>query len=433
MSRCDRGPRSAWAAHVQVALLLTLPAAWTACAGDKGDGSARRHGGGADSGGEEVSGDPRGEDEALLRAAIAGAVNSAQALRTVAARSGLPLETATGGYLFACLCGDGAWSLAGDHDDWAGAPMALAGDLSWIEVGIPDPDGSLYKFTDGDTWKSDPQGRRFGWDDNGEHSLVTASSAHLERWYSLEGYALRPRDAQVWVPEDAQFTHALYAHDGQNLFDPGAMWGGWRLSDSLPPAVLVVGLDNTADRMEEYTHTEDLLDGDVYGGDAEAYAQLVEEVVRPTMEAAYGPATVTGTMGSSLGGLVSFFIAHEYEGRYDMAISLSGTMGWGSIGAENPTIIDLYAAAGHRSTALYLDSGGGGSTCADEDGDGTNDDDLDSSDNYCENLQLRDTLAEAGYTYDVDLWHWWEPGATHDELAWADRVWRPLALFAALE
>ena len=96
-----------------------------------------------------------------------------------------------------------------------------------------------------------------------------------------------------------------------------------------------------------------------------------------------------------------------------MVISLSGTMGWGSIGANQPTMIDLYPAAGVTDTWIYLDSGGGG-TCWDGDGDGIEDDDPDAADNYCENAQLRDALIAVGYQHEVDLWHWHEPGAAHD-------------------
>ena len=65
-------------------------------------------------------------------------------------------------------------------------------------------------------------------------------------------------------------------------------------------------------------------------------------------------------------------------------------------------------------------------------GDGLMDDDPDARDNYCENNQLRDLLDGIGYTHGVDLWHWWEPNAPHNEAAWADRVGRPLELFAGM-
>jgi hypothetical protein len=42
---------------------------------------------------------------------------------------------------------------------------------------------------------------------------------------------------------------------------------------------------------------------DEVGGQAAAYAELIDGVIRPRMEAAYGAAEVVGTMGSSLGGL----------------------------------------------------------------------------------------------------------------------------------
>jgi hypothetical protein len=109
-------------------------------------------------------------------------------------------------------------------------------------------------------------------------------------------------------------------------------------------------------------------------------------------------------------------------------------MGWGSIGAgvHNETMIERYNAHGHQGTVLYIDSGGDGVTCADGDGDGIMDDDLEADDNYCENIQLRDVLAGVGYQIGTDLHHWWEPGAPHNEAAWAARVNKPFGIFAGL-
>ncbi|RLB62178.1 MAG: hypothetical protein DRI90_09685, partial [Deltaproteobacteria bacterium] len=64
--------------------------------------------------------------------------------------------------------------------------------------------------------------------------------------------------------------------------------------------------------------------------------------------------------------------------------------------------------------------------------DGIEDDAPDGSDNYCENKQLEGVLLSNGYVQGVDLWHWVEPGAPHNEAAWAARVWRPLGAFAGL-
>jgi len=383
-------------------------------------------------GDDSTTGADSRDDEALLRQAIAGEVDPEEAMRTIADRGGFPVETAGGSYLFACLCGAGDWQLAGAHDEWVGAPMELAGPMRWAEAEVPAPDGSLYKFHElgDDAWIADPLGRRYGYDDNGRFSLVRASAAHLERWYDIAGAGLAPRDLQVHVPDDGAFTHALYVHDGQNLFDPGAMFGYWQLQDSVPPAMLLVGIDNTLARFEEYTHVvDDLGDGEV-GGQGAAYAELVDTIVRPRMEAEYGDAAVVGTMGSSLGGLVALIIADIYPDRYDMAISLSGTMGWGSLGLNNETIIERYAAAGKRDFAIYLDSGGNG-PCADDDMDGI-EDDSQSGDNYCENAQLLTVLQGLGWSEGADLWYVHTPGALHNEAAWALRAGGAMTNFAGL-
>ncbi len=381
-----------------------------------------------DTGGEPLT------DEELMRAAIAGEVDPDEALTTIAGRGGLPVITEEGTFLFGCLCGAGSWQLAGDHDGWAGAEMDQTDELWSIEVAIFEPDGSIYKFYDGQDYFPDPMGRRYGYDNFGEYSLVRATAPHLERWFGLSGYGLGPRNLQVWVPQDGAFTHALYVHDGQNLFDPEALFGGWKFNETLPDGMLVVGIDNTGvDRIDEYTHVMDEIQGMAAGGLGDSYADLVELDIRPRMEEAYGLPEVVGTMGSSLGGLIAFHIADRHPDRYDMALSMSGTMGWGSIGdgVHEETMIERYVAAGHRSTALYLDSGGNANTCVDADDDGI-EDDGDGTDNFCENNQFRDALANIGYTFDVDLWHWHEPGAPHNESAWAARLAYPLELFSQL-
>jgi predicted alpha/beta superfamily hydrolase len=173
----------------------------------------------------------------------------------------------------------------------------------------------------------------------------------------------------------------------------------------------------------------DRIDGVELGGQADAYAELVDGL-RSRMEEEYGVPRMSGLMGSSLGGLVSLVIAELQPGRWDMALSLSGTAGWGSIGVDGETVLDRYADLGPGGTRIYVDSGGGG-PCEDRDGDGLQDDHPDSSDNFCENRQLADQLAAQGYQWEVDLYHWHEAGAPHNEQAWAARVSRPLALFAA--
>ncbi len=350
-------------------------------------------------------------------------------LLAVSANVGWPAEV-DGGYLFVTT-EPGAWSLAGEFEGWSGLPMTEESGFSWLVVEVSAESG--YKFTDGTNWNADPRSRQYTYDEFGEMSLVHAGGAHLERLFEVGDDAMQARTVRAWVPAEPA-THVIYVHDGQNLFNPDAAWGGWHLQDSAPAGMLIVGLDNTDARMDEYTHVPDVIHGTDYGGDGDAYAAYVQDTVRPIVADTWGEPPTVGVMGSSLGGLISFHVADRYPGEYTFAASLSGTMGWGSIGAESSseTMIERYAAAGHRGTALYVDSGGSGVTCADSDGDGTNDDDPDAADNYCENVQLRDTLSAAGYTFETDLWHWHEADASHNEAAWAARVWRPLEIFAGL-
>ena len=319
--------------------------------------------------------------------------------------------------------------VAGDFDGWT--PEPLEADQGFAYKVVPDTADAHYKLSDGTAYAADPWSRSYGYDAFGEISSIMPASAHLDRYFAVKSDALGPRTVRVWVPSSPA-THVLYAADGQNLFDPGAAYGGWHLDSSAPDAMMIVAIDNTPARMNEYTQVPDEIDGNTIGGLGDDYADLVETVVRPLVVDHYGEPATRGLLGSSLGGLISLHVAERYPGEFAFAASMSGTLGWGSIGLHNETIIERYAAAGHAGTAIFLDSGGGGDTCADSDADGTDDDDPTASDNYCETLQMRDTLASLGYQFDVDLFHWHEPGATHDEAAWAARVSRPLGIFASL-
>ncbi|HEV8321686.1 MAG TPA: alpha/beta hydrolase-fold protein [Myxococcota bacterium] len=397
----------------------------------------------SDAGAGGVSG-----DEAVFQAILAGARTAPDGVAAVALSGGWPIAAADGTFIFVHLDdAGGPYALAGDFTGWGTAPLPMtrAAGLWWTRAAVPAPAGAGYKYVDaGGAYAADPWARRYGYDSFGEMSFVAAAGAHLERWPGVGDAAVAARTLRVWVPAALPAAHALYVQDGQNLFDPAAPWGGWQLAAALGAGTMVIGLDNTPARMDEYTHVEDFIGGAWVGGAGDAYADYVTLTVRPFVEARYGAAARSGVMGSSLGGLIAFHEAERWPGTWDFAASLSGTFGWGSIGLglgggtppPNETLIDRFGASAPADlggTVLYLDSGGGpGSGCADADGDGTDDDTADATDNYCETWQLAQTLAARGWTWDADLFHWWEPGATHDEAAWAARVWRPVGIFEGL-
>jgi len=329
----------------------------------------------------------------------------------------------------------GSLSVTGDFDDWdpTAHPLAqpVAGFPLWVgDVALADPlPPSLYKFVrDGSEYFADPRARRFAWDEFGEYSLTDArpDASHHERWpaFAENVGALDPRDVVVFVPAGALAQSdlpVLYMHDGQNLFAPDAPFGGWRvgptldqaIADGLVPPMLVVGIGNTPARLDEYSHVEDDLGGGPIGGRADEYADFLVGGVKPFVDARYPTRTdagATAVVGSSMGGLVSLYLAWRHPDVFGAAGSMSGTLGWGRMGADNDRVLELYEGMPPPpQTWLYLDSGGAG-PCP----DGT--------DNYCETIEMRDLLVALGWSEGDDLVWRWAEGASHDEAAWADRL-----------
>ncbi len=379
-------------------------------------------------------------DEAVARDIISGAVDPDLGFQQLADSNGLPVATETG-WLFLYRAEDGPWSTAGSFSGWGAHPMEQgANGVWWVELPIEEPAGALYKFTDTLDWRADPWARSYTYDDLGEISFVRppTGASRLDRWPGQAGHGMAPRTVRAYVPPGTGPFPVMYAQDGQNLFDPAAFWGGWRLQDALAAVdpMIVVGIDNTADRFDEYTHVPDDLYGYPVGGQGTDYAAFLTEDVRPHIEAEYATSGHDGLLGSSLGGLIALHVAHTYPGSYDFVASMSGTLGWGSFLLSNPLMEELYLDHPPGFVHVYVDSGGSAGNdggCTDGDGDGFVEDDADDGDNYCINRQFADDLAAAGWTWDANLWHWHEPDATHDEAAWAARVDRPLAIFAGLD
>ena len=219
---------------------------------------------------------------------------------------------------------------------------------------------------------------------------------------------------------DVYKRQVLYMHDGQNLFAPDAPFGGWQVgaavddaiaSGALPP-MFVVGIDNTPLRFDEYTPVpDDLGDGPV-GGRADEYADFVALGIKPFIDARYptrADAGSTVALGSSLGGLVSLYIAWRHPDVFGLAGSMSGTLDWGRLGLDNDRIVELFEQQPPLGAWLYLDSGGDGPCPG-------------GSDNYCVNLEMRGRLAEIGWSEPDSLVYVHAPGASHDEAAWRDRL-----------
>ncbi|RLB52955.1 MAG: hypothetical protein DRJ42_13345 [Deltaproteobacteria bacterium] len=333
--------------------------------------------------------------------------------------------------------------LVSDINTWdsarAPATRAASGVHYWAVVAEATFDapaaGAKYKWRGlPDINRAPPEARAYGFDTFGEFGYVAppTSEAWRERFDGFASAHLEERRAfRALLP--AGFAHAdaarvLFLHDGQNVFHPDSIWGGWRVDEALAAAgyedVVVLTVDNAGDRMDAYTHVVDDIGGGAIGGRAEDYAGLVFDEALPFFRAHYGLRASRDDLvigGSSLGGLVSLYFALTRPAEMRCVIAMSSSLGWGAIAASATgadALVNRWTT--HGTVAVYLDSGGGG-TCSDTDGDGVQEDSAD-SDDYCTTTQLRDHLDGLGYTFGTDLAHWWESGAAHNEAAWAARM-----------
>lgn len=189
----------------------------------------------------------------------------------------------------------------------------------------------------------------------------------------------------------------LYMHDGQNLFfkEEAFLGNSWRTDEVLGlldkmnalEQVIVVGI-LPDDRMHEYT-----LPG------YREYGDWLVHTLKPLVDVKYrtlrGPEN-TAVMGSSLGGVVSFYLGWEHSDVIGQAACLSSTFTYCD------DLLERVATEPKRNLRIYLDSGW-------------------PRDNYEPTRCMRDRLLSRGYRAGEDLFYLAFPEAKHDENAWAAR------------
>lgn len=125
----------------------------------------------------------------------------------------------------------------------------------------------------------------------------------------------------VYLPKNYEKSKknysVLYMHDAQNLFDSKTSYAGeWNVDeklDSINAQLIVIGIEHGNDkRMEELTPFKNEKYG---GGNADAYLDFIVKTLKPQIDKTYRTKTKkknTLIMGSSLGGLVSFYALLKY-------------------------------------------------------------------------------------------------------------------------
>jgi len=189
----------------------------------------------------------------------------------------------------------------------------------------------------------------------------------------------------------------LYMHDGQNLFlkEEAFLGNTWRTDEVLGTLdkmnaieqAIVVGL-HPNEREHDYT-----LPG------YREYGRFLVEALKPLIDSKYriltGPAD-TAVMGSSLGGVVSFYLGWEWPNVFGKVACLSGTFTF------RDDLLERVLTERKRKIRIYLDSGWPG-------------------DNYEATRSMRDRLMWKGYHLGLELCYFAFPAAKHEENAWAAR------------
>ncbi len=197
----------------------------------------------------------------------------------------------------------------------------------------------------------------------------------------------------------------VYMNDGQNLFLPEEAFAGqeWQVDETMDRLdrmnairkALVVGVA-PADRMLQYTHPG-----------YQAYGRFMVERLKPLMDELFrtrpGP-TDTVVMGSSLGGVVSLYLAWEHPGVFGRAACLSSTFGF------QDDLFQRIENEPKRDILLYLDSGW-------------------PRDNFDATNAMRDLLLSRGYVLGQDLVQFSFPDGKHDEGSWSGRLHVPFQFF----
>jgi len=231
--------------------------------------------------------------------------------------------------------------------------------------------------------------------------VITLDSRILNRQHRLRLYL-----PAGYAENTCRSFPVMYMQDGSNLFFSQEAFMGqeWGVRDKLAlldkmnaiQQMIIVGV-YSADRMGEYTSPG-----------YEAYSQSVAEEIKPYIDAHFrtrpGPQT-TGVMGSSLGGVVSFYVAWQWPEIFGNAGCLSSTF------THKDNLVERVLQEERRDVRFYLDSGWPG-------------------DNYEVGLTMAMALAERGYRYGLDFMYFAFPNAEHSEKDWGQRLHVPFQFFA---
>jgi predicted alpha/beta superfamily hydrolase len=303
-----------------------------------------------------------------------------------------------------------------------------------------------YKFTRG-SWETVEKGRWFEEIPDREHHVLGDETVTVRvlNWRDFSGeeeiYTVvgdirhhedfpseslgNTRSVLVYLPpgyeeEPERRYPVLYMHDGQNLFDAGTSFIGveWGVDETLERMIredqvtplIVVGIYNNSRRAYEYTPTQDAGRGE--GGGASHYADFIVGELKPFIDENYRTRPErehTGIMGSSLGGIVSLYIAWTHPDVFTKVGAMSTAYWW----SNSQILTMLEETSPPPGVKVWLDMG-----TAEDSADRNNDEVPDIIEQH---RLARNILMRKGLEIPRTLRYIEDEGAVHNEHAWAAR------------
>jgi len=246
--------------------------------------------------------------------------------------------------------------VAGSINEWnPGSPVwmlnTLDGQNYFLTVDIPA--GEIqYKFTRG-AWSSVEGNANGGflpdrsstvnqgdtldlsilsWEDVGGTNSTALSSVSIISSSFFMPQLNRTRRIWVCLPSDystsiSKHYRVVYMHDAQNLFDDALSFAGeWGIDESMrdlmisgDPGAIIVGIENSAQRLDEYSPWVNPSYG---GGEGEAYVDFIKNTLKPYVDSNYRTltdASNTAIAGSSMGGIISLYATVKYPQTFAKA------------------------------------------------------------------------------------------------------------------
>ena len=180
------------------------------------------------------------------------------------------------------------------------------------------------------------------WADRENRSTITGNVQVIEGFYMPQ----LERSRRLWIYLPPGYKNSLkrypvmYMHDGQNLFSDSTSFSGeWGIDETLEkmikgkeiPKMIVVGIENHPRyRLDEYTPFPFEYHEQEINAEAQLYGRFLVETLKPYIDKHYRTKKgrkFTAVSGSSMGGLVSVYLALEYQDIFSKVGALSSAFG----------------------------------------------------------------------------------------------------------